>query len=290
MGGDSISDLINESYQAQQKIDALTKELDELKETLRLSDTANIASRYEAEKHLRKQAEANSERLREELENVCCEAGELSSHEIDGGAPDNRWEDMREALIMPAGRPLKFVDGDYFESAIEDILYESVFNSEKSLVSHTKDHISDILGEEIISFQEEVVLPLNVNRKFSKFRVDLVAVAESGKTFIIECKNPKFKGSLDIVGASAQVKLYGDIYRGCSLVDDIELVVVTGKINKHVSDFYRKHAQDVRLIIVGDSYTASCEAFYMSKPTTTEERMRMEFAEQAIIDTEGGKG
>jgi predicted ThiF/HesA family dinucleotide-utilizing enzyme len=43
--------------------------------------------------------EADSDRLREELENLCCEAGDLSSHEIDGGAPDNRWEDMRVALL-----------------------------------------------------------------------------------------------------------------------------------------------------------------------------------------------
>ncbi len=43
-------------------------------------------------------AESERDRLRESLESLCCEAHDLSDHEIDGGAPDNRWEDMRQAL------------------------------------------------------------------------------------------------------------------------------------------------------------------------------------------------
>lgn len=49
--------------------------------------------------------------LREALEELCCEAGDLSSHEIDGGAPDNRWEDMRIALVA-AEQLLKDIDTD----------------------------------------------------------------------------------------------------------------------------------------------------------------------------------
>jgi hypothetical protein len=46
----------------------------------------------------REKAKADSNRLREELENLSCEAYDLSCHEIDGGAPENRWEDMRIAI------------------------------------------------------------------------------------------------------------------------------------------------------------------------------------------------
>ena len=33
------------------------------------------------------------------LHDLTCECEYLSNHEIDGGAPDNRWEDMRVSLV-----------------------------------------------------------------------------------------------------------------------------------------------------------------------------------------------
>ena len=48
--------------------------------------------------YLMRKAATKIDLLTEELENLVCEAGYLSSHEIDGGAPDNRWKDMRDAL------------------------------------------------------------------------------------------------------------------------------------------------------------------------------------------------
>ena len=48
--------------------------------------------------YLMRKAATRIDLLTEKLEDLICEAGYLSSHEIDGGAPDNRWEDMREAL------------------------------------------------------------------------------------------------------------------------------------------------------------------------------------------------
>ena len=42
--------------------------------------------------------QAERYKLREALESLCCDARYLSDHEIDGGAPDNRWEDMRMEL------------------------------------------------------------------------------------------------------------------------------------------------------------------------------------------------
>lgn len=57
---------------------------------------ANNRAAYHGEEHAKIKAER--ERLREVCENLCCEAHDLSDHEIDGGAPDNRWEDMRTAL------------------------------------------------------------------------------------------------------------------------------------------------------------------------------------------------
>jgi hypothetical protein len=45
-------------------------------------------------------SEAERDRLREALELLCCDARYLSDHEIDGGAPDNRWDDMRDALTV----------------------------------------------------------------------------------------------------------------------------------------------------------------------------------------------
>jgi hypothetical protein len=71
----------------------LTKERDELKDMLETVAAQGAFAVRCAEK-----AEADSKRLRASLENLVCEAGDLSSHEIDGGAPDNRWEDMRVAI------------------------------------------------------------------------------------------------------------------------------------------------------------------------------------------------
>jgi hypothetical protein len=51
--------------------------------------------------------EQENKRIKEALENLVCEADYLSCHEIDGGAPDNRWEDMRKALYAA-----KLVVGD----------------------------------------------------------------------------------------------------------------------------------------------------------------------------------
>jgi hypothetical protein len=42
--------------------------------------------------------EDTEEKLREVLEDLVCECHYLSCHEVDGGAPDNRWDDMRTSL------------------------------------------------------------------------------------------------------------------------------------------------------------------------------------------------
>jgi seryl-tRNA synthetase len=80
--------------------DALKEEANELKRKLFNEGAKNNSDRARVEfleDKLREQ-EADSKRLREELENLCCEASDLSCHEMDGGAPENRWEDMRVAI------------------------------------------------------------------------------------------------------------------------------------------------------------------------------------------------
>ena len=40
----------------------------------------------------------SAQKVIDALHDLTCECEYLSNHEIDGGAPDNRWEDMRVSL------------------------------------------------------------------------------------------------------------------------------------------------------------------------------------------------
>ncbi len=88
---DEVSDLIVMISRERDDLEIALRETEKDFQTLRLNDLQNRSHRDAFE--------ARAISLKGALENLVCEADYLSSHEIDGGAPDNRWEDMRIALI-----------------------------------------------------------------------------------------------------------------------------------------------------------------------------------------------
>ena len=118
---EKLSEAQEERKESESACADLMVECDKLKAELKLSGLANLASKCCALQGLLSRAkklntqemdrshrlageleksESERGRLREALDVLCCDAHDLSDHEIDGGAPENRWEDMREALTV----------------------------------------------------------------------------------------------------------------------------------------------------------------------------------------------
>ena len=88
---EEVSDLIVTISRERDGLEEALRETEKDFQSLRLNDLQNRSHRDAFE--------SRAIIFEGVLENLVCEADDLSSHEIDGGAPDNRWEDMRIALI-----------------------------------------------------------------------------------------------------------------------------------------------------------------------------------------------
>ena len=151
--------------------------------------------------------------------------------------------------------PTGYPDGPYEVEGISELIYDTQFASEKEMVDFVVGKLGDILGEDVVEVETEVTLPRKTSRRQARFRIDILCRGVSGKLYIIECKNPKYNGSLDVVLAATQAQMYSDIYEVVH-GEEVQPAVFAGKINDFTCHHFAKRARDVRLFVVGKNYTA----------------------------------
>jgi len=150
----------------------------------------------------------------------------------------------------------KYADGPHYEQNIKPLIYEhSDFLNERELQKYFVEHVNDILEDKVLTINEEVSLPPNRCRKQSKFRIDIVAVAEE-KHYIVECKAVAENGVTALISGVAQLQLYGVVYEHLMKIKPT-LIIACNKINEYLSMYMAKYAPDVVLLIIGRTYTVS---------------------------------
>ncbi len=142
------------------------------------------------------------------------------------------------------------LDGEHREIDIREELYKnSDWESEKELQRIVAQNLDVILEKEITEVSEEVTIPCGVQRRYTKFRIDIEAKDRENNAYLIEVKRPNWNAGTELISGIAQLQMYGLVYEQEYKIIP-KLIIVTNRISSYTSAYLDRYAKDVQLIVV----------------------------------------
>jgi len=116
----------------------------------------------------------------------------------------------------------------------------------KNLIPKLSQLIKDIYNEDVINVKEEVQYNFKEYDYFC-LRADIVVYCESGRKFIIECKNPTHEKAetLNTIGQMIGYQLLFDLFQ-----ENTTLILATSIFKFYMAEIIKKHNVEFDIILL----------------------------------------